>query len=146
MWQPSWGYYVNEARVLHGGNARAYGRWLGVRYKSAANVVWMMGGDRPAAGFEDVWRELAGGLRDGDGGSHLISYHPCYGRSSASRTSSSTCWKYASLGVAGSLPSQGVSPRTFGVGVLDFSNPVPQCGQAITVCTTVNPFSARLRR
>jgi hypothetical protein len=43
----------------------------------------MMGGDRPAAGFEDVWRELASGLRDGDGGSHLISYHPCYGRSSS---------------------------------------------------------------
>jgi hypothetical protein len=50
------------------------------------------------------------------------------------------------LGVAGSLPTQGVSPATFAVGVADFSKPVPQCGQAMTVCTTVKPFSARLRR
>ena len=81
--QPSWGYYVNEARVLTTRNARTYGRWLGARYKTAANVMWMMGGDRPAIGFEDVWRELAAGLREGDGGAHLITYHPCYGRSSA---------------------------------------------------------------
>ena len=81
--QPSWGYYVNEAKVLTTRNARTYGRWLGARYKAAPNVMWMMGGDRPALGFEDVWRELAAGLREGDGGAHLITYHPCYGRSSA---------------------------------------------------------------
>lgn len=81
--QPSWGYYVNEAKVLTAGNARVYGQWLGTRYKGAPNLVWMMGGDRPCAGFESVWRELAAGLRGGDGGAHLISYHPCFGRSSA---------------------------------------------------------------
>jgi Protein of unknown function (DUF4038) len=80
---PSWGYYVNEAKVLTTRNARTYGRWLGARYKTAPNVMWMMGGDRPAIGFEEVWRELAAGLREGDGGVHLITYHPCYGRSSA---------------------------------------------------------------
>ena len=70
-------------KVLTTRNARVYGRWLGSRYKSAPNMVWMMGGDRPCAGFEEVWRELAAGLREGDGGVHLVSYHPCFGRSSA---------------------------------------------------------------
>ena len=64
-------------------NARAYGRWLGARYRSAPNVVWVNGGDRMPTGFEDVYRELARGLREGDGGAHLITYHPCGWRSSS---------------------------------------------------------------
>jgi hypothetical protein len=80
---PTWGYYVKEARALTGANARAYGRWLGARYRNAPNVVWVNGGDRTPTGFEDVFRELARGLREGDGGAHLITYHPCGGRSSA---------------------------------------------------------------
>ena len=80
---PTWGYYVKEVRVLDAANARAYGRWLGARYKNAPNVVWVNGGDRTPTGFEDVFRELARGLREGDGGAHLITYHPCGWRSSA---------------------------------------------------------------
>jgi len=80
---PTWGYYVKEAPVLNARNARAYGRWLGARYKDAPNVVWVNGGDRTPTGFEDVFRELARGLREGDGGVHLVTYHPCGWRSSA---------------------------------------------------------------
>jgi hypothetical protein len=80
---PTWGYYVKEAPVLNVGNARAYGRWLGARYKGAPNVVWVNGGDRTPTGFEDVFRELARGLHEGDGGAHLVTYHPCGWRSSA---------------------------------------------------------------
>ena len=80
---PTWGYYVKEVRVLNAANARTYGRWLGARYKNAPNVVWVNGGDRTPTGFEDVFRELARGLREGDGGAHLITYHPCGWRSSA---------------------------------------------------------------
>ena len=47
------------------------------------NIVWVNGGDRTPTGFEDVFRELAHGLREGDGGAHLITYHPCGWRSSA---------------------------------------------------------------
>ena len=43
----------------------------------------MNGGDRIPTGFEDVYRELARGLREGDGGAHLITYHPCGWRSSS---------------------------------------------------------------
>jgi hypothetical protein len=81
--QVSWGWFVNEAQVLNAKNARPYGRWLGERYREAGNVVWVLGGDRPASGFEEVWREVAAGLREGDGGAHLVTYHPCGGRSSA---------------------------------------------------------------
>ncbi len=80
---PTWGYYVKETPVLNATNARAYGRWLGARYKNAPNVIWVNGGDRTPTGFEDVFRELARGLREGDGGAHLITYHPCGWRSSA---------------------------------------------------------------
>jgi hypothetical protein len=46
-------------------------------------VVWVNGGDRIPTGCEDVYRALACGLREGDGGAHLITYHPCGWRSSA---------------------------------------------------------------
>jgi hypothetical protein len=80
---PTWGFYVKESPVVTLKNARAYGRWLGARYKAAPNVVWVNGGDRTPTGFEDVFRELALGLREGDGGAHLVTYHPCGWRSSA---------------------------------------------------------------
>jgi hypothetical protein len=80
---PTWGYYVNDVQVINRDNARTYGRWLGQRYKAATNVIWVNGGDRIATGFEEVYRELAHGLREGDGGAHLITYHPCGWRSSS---------------------------------------------------------------
>ena len=80
---PTWGYYVNNVQTIHEGNARAYGRWLGARYRDARNVVWVNGGDRIPTHYEDVYRELARGLREGDGGAHLITYHPCGWRSSS---------------------------------------------------------------
>jgi hypothetical protein len=80
---PTWGYYVCDVPAIHMGNARAYGRWLGARYKAAPNVVWVSGGDRIPTRYEAVYRELALGLREGDGGAHLITYHPCGWRSSS---------------------------------------------------------------
>ncbi len=80
---PTWGYYVSNVPTIHTGNARAYGRWLGARYKDAPNIVWVNGGDRIPTRCEDVYRELARGLREGDGGTHLITYHPCGWRSSS---------------------------------------------------------------
>jgi hypothetical protein len=80
---PTWGYYVNDKPLFDARKARAYGRWLGARYKTAPNLIWVNGGDRIASGFEDVYRELARGLREGDAGTHLITYHPCGWRSSS---------------------------------------------------------------
>jgi len=80
---PTWGYYVNDIQTVTTENAHAYGRWLGERYKDSPNIVWILGGDRIPTGFESVTRQLALGLRSGDRGAHLITYHPCGERSSA---------------------------------------------------------------
>ena len=80
---PTWGYYVNDVRVVNRNNARRYGHWLGARFRHTPNLIWVNGGDRVPTGFEEVWRDLARGLREGDGGAHLITYHPCGWRSSS---------------------------------------------------------------
>jgi len=80
---PTWGYYVNDVQTVTTENGYKYGYWLGRRYREAPNIIWVLGGDRIPTGFEGVTRQLAAGLQDGDGGTHLISYHPCGERSSA---------------------------------------------------------------
>jgi hypothetical protein len=80
---PLWGAYVNKYRWVTTENARAYTRWVAARYRERPNIVWVNGGDHAPTGFEPVWRELGMGLREGDGGAHLITYHPCGWLSSA---------------------------------------------------------------
>ncbi len=63
--------------------ARAWGRYLGARYKNAPNIIWILGGDRNGKGFEPVWNAMAEGLTEGDGGNHLKTYHPSGGQSSS---------------------------------------------------------------
>jgi hypothetical protein len=81
-WNQKWG--VGPV-VFTPENARVYGRWLGRRYRDASNIIWLVGGDRPIE--EDVHREIvqamARGIREGDGGRHLISFHPMGGQGSA---------------------------------------------------------------
>ena len=60
-----------------------YGKFLGNRYKNKPNIIWIMIGDRDACGYESIWRAMAKGLREGDGGKHLITCHPMGGHSSS---------------------------------------------------------------
>jgi hypothetical protein len=85
---PTWGDKVGKAWGIgpvgfQSSNARFYGRWLGRRYADAPNLIWILGGDRDAKGVEPVWRAMAEGIREGDHGAHLISFHPTGGQSSA---------------------------------------------------------------
>lgn len=85
---PTWGDKVRKQWgkgpvVFHEGNARAYGRWLGARYKDRVNLIWILGGDRNPDGFERLWREMAAGLKEGDSGRHLMTYHPMGSHSSS---------------------------------------------------------------
>jgi len=80
---PTWGYYVMDSHTFTVANAAVYGRFLGQRYGTRPNVLWVSGGDRIPTGGEAVYRSLANGLRAGDGGAHLITYHPCGWRSSS---------------------------------------------------------------
>lgn len=81
---PTWGAHVEDdphpvfdnVHVFTPENARAYGRFLGARYRDRMNVIWVLGGDRSPEGHEAVWDALAAGLKEGMLGRHLISYHP----------------------------------------------------------------------
>ncbi|HCO95592.1 MAG TPA: hypothetical protein DIU00_16865 [Phycisphaerales bacterium] len=61
---------------------RRYGRFLGKRYRDQP-VIWILGGDWPGAGLEPIFRALARGLAEGDGGKHLMTYHPRGGGASS---------------------------------------------------------------
>lgn len=79
---PTWGSHVLSG-VISAGNARDYGQYLGNRYKNQRNIIWILGGDRNPEGKENVWREMAAGLTQGDGGKFLKTYHPIGGFSSS---------------------------------------------------------------
>ena len=79
---PTWGSYWNRTNpgsksIFTRDNARTYGRFLGERYADKP-IVWILGGDRFVECEEEnaVIRLMAAGLRDGDGGNHLITFHP----------------------------------------------------------------------
>jgi len=78
---PTWGDKIVKMwgggpEIFNEQNARVYGRFLGTRYRDHVNIIWILGGDRPADGVVPVWRAMALGLREGDGGRHLITFHP----------------------------------------------------------------------
>ena len=95
---PTWGDKVFSEHpgagpiVFDTENARVFGRFLGERYREKP-IVWILGGDRNIANEEvlEIWRSMAAGLKEGDGGRHLITYHP-RGGSSSSRSLHNEEW------------------------------------------------------
>jgi len=87
---PTWGDKFNKLwgkgpEIFTPENAFAYSRWLGERYRDAENVIWVLGGDRPLQTrrhFEIV-DAMARGLKAGDGGSRLMTFHPQGAQSSS---------------------------------------------------------------
>lgn len=87
---PTWGDKVGPKKwgigpeVFTPGNARAFGEFLGERYRDR-DVIWILGGDRipEEPGQKEIWNAMAGGIRKGDGGRHLMTYHPMGGNTSA---------------------------------------------------------------
>jgi hypothetical protein len=65
-------------------NAERYGEFLGRRYRDQP-IIWVLGGDRTPVDEEQVaiWRAMAAGLDRGDGGRHLMTFHPQGSSSSA---------------------------------------------------------------
>jgi hypothetical protein len=80
-WNLEWG---KGPQIFTPDNARVYGAWLGRRYADAP-VIWILGGDRPVANDEHraIIAAMAEGLREGDGGRHLITFHPAGKQASA---------------------------------------------------------------
>ena len=56
-------------------NARAWARWVAERYRDVPTIVWSFTPEAKAE-FVPILRELATGLREGDGGRHLITFKP----------------------------------------------------------------------
>ncbi len=87
---PTWGRYWHDKTKETGkplftvANAGVYGEWLGRRYKDKS-LVWILGGDRGVENDEqkEILRAMARGLRQGDGGAHLMTFHPPGGNGSS---------------------------------------------------------------
>jgi hypothetical protein len=68
-------YHQRYRKFITQSNARAWAKWLALRYKDAPNIVWSMTPEAKQE-FIPVLRELAAGLHEGDGGRHLITFKP----------------------------------------------------------------------
>ena len=84
---PTWGDKWNtrgKPEVFTPQNAEVYGEWLGRRYRDAG-LIWVLGGDRRVETDQhrEILRAMARGLSKGDGGIHLVTYHPNGGSGSA---------------------------------------------------------------
>jgi hypothetical protein len=95
---PTWGSWVEDKfhylfpahQIFTEENARKYGKFLGSRYKNKNGIIWVVGGDRSSGNYNNIWDAMARGLREGDEGNHLITFHP------SGQHSSSTLWQNAS--------------------------------------------------
>ena len=80
-WNKKWG---KGPEIFDPQNAWIYGEWLGKRYRDKA-IIWILGGDRPVENDKHraIVEAMAKGLRKGDEGRHLITFHPSGGRGSS---------------------------------------------------------------
>lgn len=87
---PTWGDKVAQLwgvgpRIFTVDNAGAYGHLLSRRFGHYNNIIWILGGDRPAVyqgndkkQYDDrpIWRAMAQGIREGEGKQHhFMTYH-----------------------------------------------------------------------
>ncbi|MXV52072.1 DUF4038 domain-containing protein [Pedobacter sp. HMF7647] len=98
---PTWGDKVTKAWgagpvVFNEDNAYKYGLWIAGRYKNANNILWILGGDRPAVNdssdWRPVWRAMAKGILDATGNCAFITYHPSGGSFSTSQYIHNESW------------------------------------------------------
>ena len=90
---PTWGDKVIKLwgkgpEVFDETNAYSYGKWLGQRYASFPNIIWILGGDRPpltdSVDKKEVWRSMAKGIFEATNQRAVITYHP-WGESSSTQ-------------------------------------------------------------
>jgi hypothetical protein len=80
-WNRKWG---KGPEIFTPANAAAFGEWLAKRY-AGRGIIWVVGGDRPVESdaHRAITHAMAEGLRRGESGRHLITFHPTGGRTSA---------------------------------------------------------------
>ena len=74
---PTWGSYWKSNGIFTPDRARIYGRFLGERYRSKP-IIWILGGDHnpETDGERAILDAMAHGIKEGDEGRHLITFHP----------------------------------------------------------------------
>ena len=86
---PTWGKYVTSSPfdgkvdgIFNSTNAASYGRFVGERFRSHSNVIWILGGDKAPSTPEAlaIWRAMARGVTVGVTGREdydavLMTYH-----------------------------------------------------------------------
>lgn len=79
---PTWGDKLPDVvkpgpAIFNPDNAGVYGEWIGRRYRDKP-VIWVLGGDRAVTTEQQyaIWRNMAAGIQRGDGGRHLMTFHP----------------------------------------------------------------------
>ena len=92
---PTWGSHwssENEDRIFDPQNAFTWGQFLGNRYNDE-KIIWVLGGDQTIKNDEErkIIDSMAKGLKAGDGGWHLLTFHP-RGPGSASREVADADW------------------------------------------------------
>lgn len=90
---PTWGDKVNKGMwgdgpvIFTPENAYHYGSFLGHRYRNHKNVVWILGGDRPAVhndiDYTPIWHAMARGIQSAMPLKAFMSYHPMGGQGSS---------------------------------------------------------------
>ncbi len=68
-------YHQRYRKCITLENARTWAKWLAQRYRDIPNIVWSMTPEAKEE-FIPILRELAAGLHEGDGGSHIITFKP----------------------------------------------------------------------
>ncbi len=79
---PTWGDKVTNSgkgpQIFNESNARAYGQFLGKRYRKHDNLIWMNGGDRYAVDetndYRPIWRALGEGIKSE--ADQIMTFHP----------------------------------------------------------------------
>ena len=86
---PSWGDKWNKGgspgpEIFTPQTAEIFGEYVGKRYRNN-KIVWVLGGDRSIANQEDrdIIVSMARGLKKGDEGRHLMTFHPNGGKNSS---------------------------------------------------------------
>jgi hypothetical protein len=66
----------SQLPYMANGKGRAYAKWVATRYKDLPNIVWSLHGNVDDPALVAMVREMAAGIQEGDGGTHLISQKP----------------------------------------------------------------------
>ena len=93
-----WGGLVRSGK-MNVEEAKAYGKFLGERYKDAPNIIWVIGGDTYADRNTEIWEALANSILAVDK-NHIMTFHP-FGRTSSAAHLNNKEWMDMAKGFGG---------------------------------------------